>query len=236
MGRSRFSRRNRLLEDSSSQNGALAGNFTMLGQGEPTLYTDLNVNINNLDIGGDGGGGGGGGSVVPPPVPVQPPTDQPLGMPAYQGQPNVFWQQVSAPAAGNNWSYVHKNYDFPVFVRRINFILIASAVATSRVCLITARDTGGQRIMIWYPTTAHAANIVAYYQFADNQALATVVVSAAFGGPPTQPSVRLAFLPTVILEKNFSIGTEFNDGIVGNSPEVGDVFSGIGLLLERADR
>lgn len=216
-------RRNQLLTESGGRPGPVADNFTLLGQGDPQQYTDFAINIDVNDPG------------LPQPFQPPPPTDRPLQMPALSGRPKVFWQQISTPAAGTNWSYIHRDYDFPVFVRRINFILIASAVATSRVCLITARDAGGARIMVWYPTTAHAANIVAYYQFADNHPVATVTVSAGFGGPVTQPSIRLAFLPTTILEQNFSIGTEFNDGIVNNQPEAGDVFSAIGLLLERAD-
>lgn len=234
MGRDRWSRRNKLLGDVAAKPGRLADRYTVLGTGEPTLYTDLNIGI---DVGG-GSGDGTLPSGFPPPIPVTPPYDAPVGMPAAPGSnlPIFFWQRVPAPAAGSNWLYVHRDYDFPVLVRRIFYCLITSAVATARITVLSARDTGGQRVMVWYPTTTQAASTTTFYQFADNHWLATVSVNAAFGGPPTQPSIRLSSLPTIVLEKNFSLGTEFNDGIVNNSPEAGDVFSGIGLLLQRADR
>lgn len=234
MRRDRWRRRNILIGGLNPSPGRLANQYQILGQGDPTLYTDLNVNV---DIGGGGGDGTLPGD-FPPPIPVPPPYDQPVGMPAYPGSnsPIFFWQQVVSPAAGTNWRYVHTDYDFPVLVRRVFYCLITSAVATARITLLTARDTGGQRIMIWYPTTTQAASTTTFYQFADNHWLATVSVNAAFGGPPVQPSIRLSSLPTIVLEKNMSIGSEFNDGIVSNSPEAGDVFSGIGLLLQRADR
>lgn len=227
-------RKNKLFGGVNPRPGRMSDRYTLLGVGDPTLYTDLNVNV---DIGG-GSGDGTIPSGFPPPVPVPPPFDLPVGMPANPDDklPIFFWQRVAAPAAGSNWLYVHKDYEFPVLVRRIFYCLITSAVATARITLISAKDTGGQRVMVWYPTTTQAASTTTFYQFADNHWLATVSVNAAFGGPPVQPSIRLSSLPTIVLEKNFSIGTEFNDGIVSNSPEAGDVFSGIGLLLQRADR
>lgn len=212
--RDRFSRRNRLITDSSAIPGPLADRYTILGQGEREQYTDfaINVDVNDPNL----------PEVFQPP----PPSDQPGpdGMPAVpQYRPVPFWINVDTPAAGAEFVYRH-DYDWPARLLQCYFRLVSSAVVGNRIPIITLRDQANNRMAATYPNVSQAASITRDWQQCHNWYLGsgTHSYTGTLG-------LIMSWLPQVTIMPNWVWGSE----LALNVLDPGDQLSNIKLLMVR---
>lgn len=218
--RNRYSRRKMNFDQPDVPGGMLADQFTILGSGEPQLFTDLLIDIS---------GGGGGGTLpgeLPPPVPVLPPTDGggPSGMPALETyRPVPYWFAVDQPAAGADFVYRH-DYDFPARLLLCYFRLVTSAVVGNRTMILTLRDTANSRKAAIFPNVNQAASITRDWQFCHNWPLAsgTHSYTGTLG-------LIVSWMPRVTIMPNEFFGTE----LALNVLDAGDQLSNIKLLMVR---
>jgi hypothetical protein len=213
--RNRYNRRNRMTEERDQGAGMLAQDYTILGTGDPALYTDLNISIDA------------GGAVLPP-VPVLPPgsetvpTEGPTSMPAFQQyRPVPFWIAVNTPAAGADFTYQH-DYDFPARLLLCYLRLVTSAVVGSRTMILTLRDTANARKAAIFPNVSQAASITRDWQFCHNWPLAagTHSYTGTLG-------LIIGWMPQVTILPNEFFGTE----LALNVLDAGDQLSNIKLLM-----